>query len=114
MTTLPSIAREYTWSEIAIMTRAAPARLLGLKDRGHLGAGAGADIAVYAPNNDKAAMFRDAALVFKDGTLVVRDGKVVRETYGRTLNVTPGREQTIERAHARLLHGPLRAHARIS
>ena len=52
-TTLPSIAREYTWTEIATMTRAAPARLLGLKDRGHLGPGAIADIAVYAPNRDQ-------------------------------------------------------------
>ncbi len=40
LTTLPSIAREYTLSEIAMMTRAAPARLLGLADRGHLGTGA--------------------------------------------------------------------------
>ena len=33
------IKREYTLEEIAIMTRAAPAKLLGLTDRGHLGAG---------------------------------------------------------------------------
>ncbi|MGN6571982.1 MAG: formylmethanofuran dehydrogenase subunit A [Pseudolabrys sp.] len=97
VTTLPAIAREYTWTEIATMTRAAPARLLGLKDRGHLGPGAVADIAVYAPDKDRAAMFRNASLVFKDGTLVVRDGSVVRETFGRTLNVAPDREQAIER-----------------
>ena len=40
------------------MTRAAPARLLGLPDRGHLGAGAVADIAVYADDADMAKMFR--------------------------------------------------------
>lgn len=97
VTTLPAIAREYTWAEIATMTRAAPARLLGLKDRGHLGAGAIADIAVYAPNKDRAAMFRNAALVFKDGALVVRDGKVVRETYGRTLTAAAPRDHAIER-----------------
>lgn len=97
VTTLPSIAREYSWSEIATMTRAAPARLLGLKDRGHLGAGAVADIAVYAPNRDKATMFRNAALVFKDGALVVRDGAIVSEPYGRTLTVTPARDKAIER-----------------
>ena len=39
VTTLPSLTREYTLSEIATMTRAAPAKLLGLPDRGHLGAG---------------------------------------------------------------------------
>ena len=65
VTTLSSIAREYSLVDIAIMTRAAPAKLLGLKDRGHLGAGALADIAVYSPGNDKATMFREAALVFK-------------------------------------------------
>src|SRR5262249_34218231 len=70
MTTLPAIAREYTLREIAIMTRAAPARLFGLADRGHLGIGALADIAVYAPDRDVARMFRAAALVFKHGELV--------------------------------------------
>ena len=44
------------------MTRAAPARLLGLADRGHLGAGAAADIAVYREDADRERMFRDAAL----------------------------------------------------
>jgi len=97
VTTLPAIAREYSWSEIATMTRAAPAQLLGLKDRGHLGAGAIADVAVYAPNRDRAAMFRAAALVFKDGTLVVRDGEVVQEPYGRTLTALPPRDAAIER-----------------
>ena len=37
VTTLPSLKREYTLNEIATMTRAAPAKLLGLPDRGHLG-----------------------------------------------------------------------------
>ena len=58
VTTLPSISREYTLPEIATMTRAAPARLLGLRDRGHLGAGARADVAVYRPGKDVAQMFR--------------------------------------------------------
>jgi formylmethanofuran dehydrogenase subunit A len=97
VTTLPSIAREYTLPEIATMTRAAPAKLLGLKDRGHLGAGAVADVAVYAPDRDKAKMFRAAALVFKDGELVVRDGTVIAQPFGRTLNVEPGHERAIER-----------------
>ena len=53
--------------EIAIMTRAAPARLLGLADRGHLGAGAAADIAVYREQADREAMFATPRYVFKDG-----------------------------------------------
>lgn len=85
MTRLPEIAREYTLAEIAVMTRAAPARLLGLSDRGHLGPGTIADIAVYRPGADKAAMFGAAAMLFKDGDLVVRDGRVVKRRMGRTL-----------------------------
>ena len=49
------------------MTRAAPARLLGLTDRGHLGVGAAADIAVYREDADREAMFTSPAYVFKDG-----------------------------------------------
>lgn len=89
MTTLPSIKREYTLYEIAAMTRAAPRKLYGLEDRGALGYGSVADISVYRPQKDKAAMFRQAAYVFKDGELVVRDGEVLRFTRGRTLFVRP-------------------------
>lgn len=97
VTTLPSIAREYTMNEIAVMTRAAPARLLGLTDRGHLAPGARADIAVYRPQKDRAAMFRDAALVFKDGHLVMRQGAVVETRFGRALYAAPGYDAAIER-----------------
>jgi formylmethanofuran dehydrogenase subunit A len=97
LTTLPSIAREYTLGEIVTMTRAAPARLLGLKDRGHLGAGAIADVAVYGEGADKAAMFRNAKLVFKDGDLVVRDGEVVCHRWGKALAVRPGHDRAIDR-----------------
>ena len=97
VTTLPAIAREYTWPEIATMTRAAPARLLGLADRGHLAPGARADIAVYRPQSDRAAMFRDAALVFKDGRTVVRDGQPVGAATGRTLTVRPPFDSAIDR-----------------
>jgi formylmethanofuran dehydrogenase subunit A len=96
-TTLPSIAREYTFNEIAIMTRAAPAKLLGLKDRGHLGVGGLADIAVYSPGEDLAKMFRFAHLVFKDGDLVVRDGRVSHYRWGKTLKVNPGYDKAIDR-----------------
>jgi len=97
VTTLPSITREYSLGEIAVMTRAAPARLLGLTDRGHLGRGAVADVAVYDDTPDRAQMFRAAALVFKDGDLVVRDGKVTHHRFGRALTVRPGRDAAIDR-----------------
>lgn len=97
MTTLASIAREYTLGEIATMTRVAPARLLGLADRGHLGAGAKADIAVYRRGKDIAAMFRLAERVFKDGVEVVRHGKVLGYTSGRTLRLTPDTDAATRR-----------------
>ena len=108
VTTLPSIAREYSLVDIATMTRAAPAKLLGLKDRGHLGAGALADIAVYSPGNDKATMFREAALVFKNGQLVVRDGTVRHAPFGRTLRADPDCESGDQGANAGLLRGAVR------
>ncbi len=86
---LRHLDREYGLNDIAIMTRAAPARLLGLPDRGHLGIGAVADVAVYEERDDKAAMFAKAQQVFKDGVKVVKHGRVVRSTRGRTFAVAP-------------------------
>lgn len=94
--TLPSLTREYTWPEIAVMTRAAPARLLGLADRGHLAPGARADIAVYRPQADKAAMFRNAEMVFIAGKLILRHGEVVERAWGRAHLVAPGFDSAIE------------------
>jgi formylmethanofuran dehydrogenase subunit A len=96
MTTLPSLEREYTLSEIAMMSRMGPARLYGFTDRGRLDAGAVADIAVYKHQKDKAGMFRNAALVFKDGVRVVSDGVVTRYAQGKTLLVRPGYDRAIE------------------
>lgn len=97
VTTLASIRREYSLGEIATMTRAAPAKLLGLADRGHLGPGAIADVAVYADGADRAEMFRAASLVFKDGDVVVRNGEVTHYRWGRALTVAPGHDRAIER-----------------
>ncbi|BCX89100.1 formylmethanofuran dehydrogenase subunit A [Methylomarinovum tepidoasis] len=97
MTTLAAIEREYSLYEIAIMTRAGAARLVGLDDRGHLGAGAAADITVYTPNEDVEAMFARPAYVFKDGELVVRDGQVVGVTWGTTHTVKPDYDAGIEK-----------------
>lgn len=84
MSALKGMTREYSLYEIAILTRAGPARILGLADRGHLGAGAGADIAVYTEQDDKQAMFESPDYVFKDGRLVVQHGKVVAVVDGAT------------------------------
>ncbi|MEW4570638.1 formylmethanofuran dehydrogenase subunit A [Tautonia sp. JC769] len=82
--------REYSLFEIAILTRAAPARMLGLDaSKGHLGPGADADIAIYSPGSDRRAMFERPRWVFKGGELVVDDGIVVAETKGRTFVLSP-------------------------
>lgn len=81
---LPGLAREYSLYEIAILTRAGPARILGLADRGHLGPGAAADIAVYTEQADRQAMFERPDHVFKDGRLVVRNGAIVEVVAGAT------------------------------
>ncbi|RUM96898.1 formylmethanofuran dehydrogenase subunit A [Pseudaminobacter arsenicus] len=95
--TLGSIEREYTFEEIAIMTRAAPAKLLGLKDRGHLGAGALADVAVYRKGEDIAQMFRSAAFVFKNGDLVVRNGEIENYRWGKALRLNPPPDKAMVR-----------------
>ena len=97
MSTLNSIDREYSLYEIAIMTRAGAARLVGLHDRGHLGIGAGADITVYTDNPDREKMFATPDYVFKDGELVVKDGKVVKVTWGHTHTVKPEFDRGIEK-----------------
>ena len=104
LTTLASIDREYTLEEIAIMTRAAPAKLLGLKDRGHLGAGAIADIAVYRKGRDIAKMFGEAALVFKNGDLVVKDGEVTHYRWGKALRLNPPPDKAMVKRHAKHYH----------
>ena len=97
MSTLSSIDREYSLYEIAIMTRAGAAKLVGLRDRGHLGVGAAADITVYSDNPDREKMFAKPDYVFKDGELVVKDGAVVKVTWGATHTVKPEFDRGIEK-----------------
>ncbi|MCF8158816.1 MAG: formylmethanofuran dehydrogenase subunit A [Burkholderiaceae bacterium] len=97
MSTLTSIDREYSLYDIAIMTRAGAAKLVGLHDRGHLGVGAGADITVYTDNPDREKMFEKPDYVFKDGELVVKDGQVVKVTWGHTHTVKPEFDRGIEK-----------------
>jgi len=93
---LPSINRELSLYELAVMTRAGTAKALGLKTKGHLGIGADADIAIYNINPETTDIakkyhaarkaFRAAAYTIKDGTIVVKDGEVVdNTTSGKTI-----------------------------
>jgi len=95
---LPSIDREYDLYEIAVMTRAAPAKLLGLeRTKGHLGIGADADVAIYDINPKELDPSRDyekylkafkrAEYTIKSGEIVVMKGEVVNEVYGKTFYV---------------------------
>ncbi|HVL08740.1 MAG TPA: formylmethanofuran dehydrogenase subunit A [Burkholderiaceae bacterium] len=95
--TLADIQRELTLYEIAILTRAGPARLLGLRDRGHLAAGAAADIAVYRVQDDQEAMFTTPEYVFKDGVLVARAGRIEAAPVGGTHFVEPEFDPGIEK-----------------
>jgi len=94
---LSRLPREYSLYEIAIMTRAAPARSLGLADRGHLGAGASADITVYEDLPDREKMFTAPEYVFKDGALVAQRGRIVKTTRGATHVVRPDFDRGIEK-----------------
>lgn len=96
-THLASLDREYSLYEIAIMTRAGAAKLVGLADRGHLGVGAAADITVYTDHSDREKMFEKPDYVFKDGEMVVRDGRVIKVTWGTTHVVKPEYDVTIEK-----------------
>jgi formylmethanofuran dehydrogenase subunit A len=95
---LRSLEREYSLYEIAVMTRAAPARSLGLADRGHLGEGAAADVVVYRDEADREAMFARPEYVFKDGELIVRDGRVVNAVNGALHAVKPEYDKGIEQS----------------
>ncbi len=97
---LPSIDRELTLYELAIMTRAGTAKALGLTNKGHLGVGADADVAIFDINPetlDITKKFRTARKAFskavytlKDGIIVVKDGQVVNsQVPGRTIWVDP-------------------------
>ena len=82
---LRDLHREYTLSEIAIITRAAPARMLGLQHAGHLGVGADADITIYQPAGNPAEMFRTPRWVVKAGEVLLEDGYLRSNVAGKRL-----------------------------
>jgi formylmethanofuran dehydrogenase subunit A len=93
-TTIATIDRELDWTEIAIMTRAAPARVLGLEDKGHLGPGADGDVSIYDLKPEEVDTSLDHALVkkalakakytVKGGVLVSKGGEILAAPKGRT------------------------------
>ena len=94
---LANLDRQYTLNEICIITRAAPARILGLTHKGHLGPGADADITIYTPDDNKETMFELPRYVIKAGQIIVEKGEVRDPIYGKTLHVAPEYDVGIER-----------------
>lgn len=92
---LAELSREYTLAEVAIVTRAAPARMLGLANKGHLAPGADADLTVYSPSADRERMFSFPRYVVKAGEVVVDDGELRASPFGRTLQVAPAFDPAI-------------------
>jgi formylmethanofuran dehydrogenase subunit A len=93
---LDNLEREYTLQEIAIVTRAGPARLLGLRNKGQLGAGADADITIYMEHEDKEEMFSTPRYVLKDGRIIIEDGEFRTDYEGRVLHVAPDYDPKVE------------------
>jgi formylmethanofuran dehydrogenase subunit A len=88
-TVLGDLDREYTLDEIAIITRAAPAKILGLDRKGHLDVGADADVTIYNSNSDIQRMFELPRYVIHAGEIVVEDGEIRSTPNGRLLHVAP-------------------------
>ncbi len=98
-TGLSQLDREYTMQEIAIVTRAAPARALGLGHiKGQLGVGADADITIYTEDEDREKMFNAPRYVIKDGRLIIKDHEFAQDYNGRLLHIEPGYDSAIESA----------------
>ncbi len=92
-TTLDGSYREYTFNDIAIVTRAATAKVLGLVNKGHLGIGADGDVSIYKINpktwrpskfKELEKAFSSAAYTIKNGDIVVKDGEVYSTSLGST------------------------------
>lgn len=95
---LAGLRREYTLREIVIITRAAPARLLGLTSKGHLGVGADADVAVYLPHDDKEQMFRFPKYVLQRGEMLIDNGEFRIVTPGEILRSAPAYDADCDRS----------------
>ncbi len=82
---LPDV--EYSLYELAEITRTNPARQLGLKNKGHLGIGADADIAVYdigehTDGRELEERLRNCSYLLKGGEMVIYEGKLNKDSDG--------------------------------
>ncbi len=70
--------------------------MLGLKNKGHLGVGADADITIYNPSENRREMFEAPRYVLKAGQILVEDGELRTPVDGKTLHVRPEYDTGIE------------------
>ncbi|MEO2047102.1 MAG: formylmethanofuran dehydrogenase subunit A [Pirellulales bacterium] len=94
--TLPQLDREYTLYEIATIMSAAPARALGLPQKGNLGIGCDADIVIYEEESDVAHMFGHPRYVIKSGQIVIEDGDIRETPNGHEFIIKPDYDPTTE------------------
>ncbi|MEL7267061.1 MAG: amidohydrolase family protein, partial [Planctomycetota bacterium] len=73
-TELDGMNREYSLADVAMMTRAAPAAILGMRDRGNLREGSIADVVAYQPDDNLQKMFSRPALVMRAGQVLDLEG----------------------------------------
>ena len=100
---LSDLDRELSLPELIVMTRCSPSKALGLENKGHLGVGADADIAIFDINPMKVdaskdyltydRSFRRSAYTIKDGTVVARNGEITARHTGETLWIKSGLTQ---------------------
>jgi len=105
--TLGGVDRELSLYEMAIITRANPARTIGMAYRkGHLGAGADGDVTIYDIDPTKLNLNETAALTaklsrpdytIKDGRIVARKGEIVSVPEGRRFYCQPYVEEELEK-----------------
>ncbi len=95
-TVLADLDRQYTLSEVAVITSAGPARALGLPHKGHLGVGADADVAIYNEGKDVARMFAHPRYVLKGGEVVIEEGELRQVVEGREYAVRPSYDPSVE------------------
>ncbi len=74
-TQLRGLEREYSLEDICIMTRSAPAKLLGLTEMSTLSAGAIADAVVYRDDPNREAMFSKPLMLFRHGKVIDPDNQ---------------------------------------
>lgn len=96
---LPSIDRELSLYELAIVTRAGTAKALGMPNKGHLGVGADGDVAIFNINpetTDIAKNYKAVRKAFKESVYTIKDGKIVAKDGEVVDNTTPGRTMWVD------------------